>query len=67
MMQKPEKWLKPWQMGTEIWECSARAFQWIPTWQGSDGFQESLCPCALDKCSLSSGRVKDNDCQCCDL
>ena len=34
---------KSWEM-TEtctwvlIWECSARAFNWIPTWQGSDGY-----------------------------
>ena len=41
-----------------IWEYSTRAFQWIPTWQGLDGFQKYLGPCALDECSLSIGRVK---------
>ena len=41
-----------------IWEHSARAFQWIPTWQGLNGFQKSLHSCALDERSLSIGRVK---------
>ena len=27
-----------------IWEYSARAIQWIPTWQGLDDFQKSLHP-----------------------
>ena len=36
-----------------IWKYSARAFQWIPTWQGSNAFQNSLRPCALDESSLS--------------
>ena len=46
----PEKWLKPWNMGIVlIWECSAKAIQWIPYWQGLDGFQKSLRPCALDE------------------
>ena len=40
-----------------IWENSARTFQWIPTWQGLDSFQKSLRSCALDKSSLSIGRV----------
>ena len=40
-----------------IWEYSARLFQWIPTWQGFNGFQKtSLHPFALDKSSLSIGR-----------
>ena len=38
-------------------ECSAIAFQWILTWQGLDGYQEYLHPCALDESSLSIGRV----------
>ena len=25
-----------------IWEYSARAFQWVPTWQGLDGFQHFM-------------------------
>ena len=40
-----------------IWEYSARAIQWIPTQQGLDGFQKSLHSSALDKSSLSIGRV----------
>ena len=36
-----------------IWEYLARAIQRIPTRQGLDGFQKSLCPCALDERSLS--------------
>ena len=48
-----------WNPGTWvlIWEYSARAIQWIPTWKGLDGFQKSLCPCVLGKSSLSIGRV----------
>ena len=56
MMHKTEKWLKPWHV-VFIWECSTRAFQWLPTWQGLDGFEKSLYSCALDKGSLSNGRV----------
>ena len=41
-----------------IWEFSARAFQWKPTWQGLDGFQETLRLCALDESNLSIARVK---------
>ena len=41
-----------------IWEYSARAIQWIPTWQGLEDFQNLLHPCALDESSLSIGRVK---------
>ena len=40
-----------------IWEYWARAFQWISTWQGLDGFQKSLRPCALDQSSPSIERV----------
>ena len=36
---------------------SVRAIQLIPTCEGLDGFQKSLCPCALDESSLSIGRV----------
>ena len=35
-----------------IWEYSARAIQWIPTWQGLDDFQGSLRPFILDESSL---------------
>ena len=37
----PGKWVL-------IWEYSVRAIQWIPIWQGLDGFQKSLHPCVLD-------------------
>ena len=53
MMQKtwnPVKWVL-------IWEYLARAFKWVPTRQGLDGFQKNLLPCALDESSLSIGRV----------
>ena len=46
------KWLKPWH----IWEQSARAFQWIPTWWGFNNFRKSLCSCALDESNISIGR-----------
>ena len=38
---------------------SARAFKWIPAWQGFEGFQKSLHYCALDEGSLSIGRCSD--------
>ena len=41
-----------------IREYLARAIQWIPTWQGLDGFQRSLHPCALNESGLSNVRVK---------
>ena len=44
----PGKWVL-------IWEYSARAIQWIPTWQGLDDFQKSLDSCALNEKSLSIG------------
>ena len=58
-MQKPEN---GWNPGTWVLirEYSARAIQWIPTWQGLDGFQNSLDPCALYESSLSIGRVNSD-------
>ena len=44
--------------GVLIWENSARAIRWIPTWQGLNGFQKSLHPCALDESGLSIRWVK---------
>ena len=55
--ENPEKWLKPWPW-VLIWEYLVRAIQWIPTWQGLDGFQKYLCPCSSDESILSIGRVK---------
>ena len=40
-----------------IWEYSARAIQWIPTWQGLGGFQENVRLCTSDESSLSNRRV----------
>ena len=48
----PGKWVL-------IWEYSERASQWIPTWQGLNGFQKSFCPCSLKESSLSIKRVKE--------
>ena len=61
MMQKKLK--NDWNPGkwVLIWEYSARALQWIPTWQGLDYFQKSLRPCNLDENNLSIGRVKGAD------
>ena len=42
-----------------IWKYSARALQWIPTWQGLNVFQKYLRHCTLDENSpISIGRVK---------
>ena len=60
MMQKHEKWLKSWHMGTHLTHgYSARAINWISTLQTLDDFQRSVHPCVLGKSSLSSGRVKE--------
>ena len=59
--KKPEKWRKPWQM-VLIRECSARAFQWIPRWQGLDGLQHFLYFFPMDERSLSMERVKPYGC-----
>ena len=42
--KKPENY---WNCGkwVLIWEYSARAIQWIPTWQGFDGFQKFAFLC----------------------
>ena len=57
-MQK--NWKKTENSGTWvlIWECTARAIQWIPIWQGLVGFQKSVHACVLDDNSLSIERVK---------
>ena len=41
-----------------IWEYSARVFQWIPTWQGSNDFQFFLHFSPMNESSLSMERVK---------
>ena len=61
-IQKKAKNLKnDWNPGkwVLIWEYSVRAFQWIPAWQGLDGFQRKLCFCAFDESSLSIVRVNE--------
>ena len=48
--KKAEKWQTLAHM-VLIWENSAWAFQWIPTWQGLNGSQKSLCYIALEESS----------------
>ena len=43
--KKPEKWPKPWQMGTHL-RVLSKSYPMIPTWQCLDGFQKS---CVLEK------------------
>ena len=43
--RKTEKWLKHWHIGIHLRVYPVRAFQWIPPWQGLDGFQKRLRPC----------------------
>ena len=62
LYKKAEKSLKPWQTGTHLRViCKSYPMNTnSPTWQGLDGFQKSLYPCALDESSLSTGRVNDD-------
>ena len=46
----PGKWVL-------ILKYSLRAIQWIPAWQGLDGFYKTLRCCDLDKSCLGIGRV----------
>ena len=32
-----------------IWEYSTKAIQWIPTWQGVDGFQKTFAPLCFER------------------
>ena len=52
------KRLKHWYNATHLRVLSQRAFKWIPTWQGLDGYQQALHACPLEESSLSIGRVK---------
>ena len=55
--KKPEKWLKPWHIGTHLWVPS----KYHPMNTNMTGFRwvsNVLRFCALDKSSLSIGRVK---------
>ena len=60
-----EKWLKPCHVAW-CWYSSESIQrelpQWIPTWQGLNGFQRFLCSCALDESSVSIGRVSNPRC-----
>ena len=47
-------------MGTHLKELS-ESYPMNTNMTGLDGFQKSLCPCALDKSSLSIGRVNYGD------
>ena len=51
MIENPGIWLL-------IWDFSARAIQWVPTWQGLGGFHKSFGPWAMDESNLSIGMVK---------
>ena len=45
-------------MGTHLKVlCESYLTEWIPTWQGLDGFLESLRPCASEENSHSIGSV----------
>ena len=57
MMQK--NWNNDWNPSIWVlmWEYSARSIQWIPGWQGLNGFQKTLHLYALEESSLSIGRV----------
>ena len=55
--KKPQKSLKPWQMGTHPKELS-ECYPLNSNMTGFRCFQTSLCPCVFDKSSLSIGRVK---------
>ena len=52
-MRKPEKLMKPYNMGTHLRVLSERYSMNI----NMNGFQKSLHPCALDESSLSIGSV----------
>ena len=56
-IQKGAKTLKIYAMWVLLYTYSARVIQWIPTWQGLDGFKKYLRHCALDKSRLSFRRV----------
>ena len=55
-MQKPEKWLKPWQMGTHL-RVLNESYPMNTNMTGLRWFSKTLHPCTLDESSLSIGRV----------
>ena len=52
---KPLCWRNDWNPGTWvlIWRYSLWAIQWIPSWEGLSGFQQSLHSCIKDKVVLA--------------
>ena len=56
LMQKSEKWLKPWLMGTHM-RVLSESYPMNTNMTSLDGLLKSLHPCALDESSLSIGRV----------
>ena len=46
-----------------VWEYSARAFHWIPTWQALNGFQNFLHFSPMDKSNLSMERINQKSWQ----
>ena len=56
MMQKPEKLLKPWDMGTHLTVLS-ESYQMNTNMTGLKCSQKSLCPCAFDESIFSIERI----------
>ena len=53
----PEKWLKPWHMGTHL-KVLCESYPMNTNMIGFKWFSKILCHCALDESSLSIRRVK---------
>ena len=56
--RKPERLWKPWNMGTHL-RVLGKSYSMNTDMTGLRWFQKSLRACALDKSSLSIGRVKE--------
>ena len=56
MMQKPEKLLKPWDMGTHLTVLS-ESYQMNTNMTGLKCSQKSFCPCAFDESIFSIERI----------
>ena len=60
-MQKTEKYLKPWHIGTHLsLRVLCESYLMNANMTGLVGYQESLHPCALAESSLNIGRLKYN-------
>ena len=56
---KPEKWLKPWHIGTHIMRVLGESYPMNTNITGFRWFHKCLCPCALGWSSFSNGRVNN--------